>query len=89
MFFFVTDETPPLNYYAVPLYRCAVEVSCMLLFMGPLRKAPSYSRGPAVRGCGVPEQYDRLMGGSRRIHSELSLQFHNSPIAPSDFDRLI
>ena len=37
----------------------------------------------------MPEQHDRLIGGSRLLHSRLRV--HNSLliVAPSDFDRLM
>ena len=38
----------------------------------------------------MPEQYDRLIGESRLIHSGLKAQYEcNSPVTPRDLDRLI
>ena len=37
----------------------------------------------------MPEQDDRLIEGSRLVHSRLCVQYLNIPVAPSVFDRLI
>ena len=55
-------------------------VSRARLYAGTAAGVAQYSGG------GVTVHYDSIVGGGRIIYSEL---YHNSPVVPSDIDRLI